>query len=156
MSNNEITYLKEEITNLENKIKDLTSFIESSLLRISQYENLNDQMIINKTKYNDLNPQKAYEIYSKHNYNFLLLDVSKLNHSLEIEEAIKVELEFLEMNIENLTSIRTPIFIISEKGVRSILACEILSNYGFLNINNISGGHKFWPGHKKTNLKIAA
>ena len=40
------------------------------------------------------------------------------------------------------------IFVISEKGVRSILACKILNRFGFYNLSNISGGHKFWPGHK--------
>jgi rhodanese-related sulfurtransferase len=39
--------------------------------------------------------------------------------------------------------------IISENGLRSIQACELLIKKGFFNINNISGGHEFWPGHTK-------
>ena len=39
----------------------------------------------------------------------------------------------------------------SEDGTNSILACKMLCELGFLNVNNISGGHKYWPGHKKEN-----
>ena len=39
--------------------------------------------------------------------------------------------------------------IISENGLRSIQACEMLVKKGFFNINNISGGYEFWPGNEK-------
>jgi rhodanese-related sulfurtransferase len=41
------------------------------------------------------------------------------------------------------------VLVISENGTTSILACEFLNQMGFYNINNISGGYKFWPGYRK-------
>ena len=85
----------------------------------------------------------------------------KLSHNTEkpkiqLEGSIRIPLEELATRYSELQSKTTPILIISEKGLRSIQACELLVKKGYFNINNISGGYQFWPGiGSVSKLKVA-
>lgn len=154
--NQKIDSLSEEVVNLKNQIKTKDELFKTYFSRLASNEAISFESIDFEMGYLDFSPTEAFEKYSKDDYNFVLLDVSEKNFmpiSL-IEESLMIELEFLEMRANEITSKSTPIYVISEDGTRSILACELLYRLGFKNINNISGGHKFWPGHKQ--LKIAA
>lgn len=156
--NQKIDSLNEQIKELKSEVQQKDYILKTNLSRIATGDKLSPDCIMSGMVYQDLSPQEAFELYSKENYNFILLDVSKKSFSsaTHIEETLKIELEFLEMRIDEFNSKSTPILVISEDGTRSILACEILKRFGFININNISGGHKFWPGHKKTTLGLVA
>lgn len=154
-----IDFLEKKIYKLEAHIKEKNELLKNHITRIADNDVASSKCILKELSYSDLSPEEAFLNYNKKDYNFFLLDVSEKSfyspHS--IEESYRIELEFLEMRIDELPSKRTPIYVLSETGTRSILACEILHKYGFHNVNNISGGHKFWPGHKKRNhLKIAS
>lgn len=150
----EVKNLKSEIKNLKIQALDRENLLKNHLLRLASKESIDIGSIYFDIPYIDIDPVKAFSIFSLQSYNFILLDVSKkgFSHSEKIEESLKIELEFLEMRIDELPSKSTPIYVISEKGIRSILACEALYKLGFININHISGGHKFWPGHKSLSL----
>ena len=66
----------------------------------------------------------------------------------ELPEAMHIPLEELNIRFTEISNKSTPVYIISENGVKSILACEILNECGYYNVNNISGGYKFWPGFR--------
>jgi rhodanese-related sulfurtransferase len=154
--NQKIDSLSEEVVSLRQQIKKKDDLFKTYFSRLASNETINIDSIDFDMGYLDLSPSEAFKEYSKDDYNFVLLDVSEKNFVAisSIEETLKIELEFLEMRVNEISSKSTPIYVISEDGTRSILACELLYNLGFKNINNISGGHKFWPGHKQ--LKIAA
>lgn len=156
--NQKIDSLSDQLTSLKAELERKNHVIKTNLSRLSCGDSISSDCIMSEMVYQDLSPEEAFKLYQKENYNFIFLDVSEKSFTSisPIEETIKIELEFLEMRINELNSKSTPIFVISENGTRSILACEILKRYGFININNISGGHKFWPGHRGAGLGLVA
>ena len=64
---------------------------------------------------------------------------------IKLDGVIKVSLEDLNTRYAEIQSKTTPILIFSEQGLRSIQACEMLIKKGFFNLNNVSGGYRFWP-----------
>lgn len=149
--NNRLNHLEEKLAELDEKL-DLALQVERShLLRIKNKEQVSDDFILRGLGYYDLSPENAYEIFEDKNRDFIFLDVSKKDYRAhdEIAEAIKIPLEELAIRHNEIVNKNVSILVISEKGVRSILACELLNRCGFFNVNNISGGYKFWPGFKK-------
>ncbi len=154
----EINHLKKMVRNLEEKVLELQAQADQSraaeraqLLRIKNGEELSNDFILNNHAYLDLSPEKAFRLYSDQDKDFVLLDVSRaVSQPLhELPEVRKIPLEDLQMRVHEIHGKGKSIFVISEDGVRSILACKVLSKLGFVNLNNVSGGYKFWPGFRK-------
>jgi len=125
------------------------------LIRIKNGEDIDDSMILMGCPYNDLAPQKAFELYENADLDYILLDVSSssYNPTNRLKGAIQIPLEDLGKRYSDIHSKTTPIMIISETGLRSIQACELLVKKGYFNINNISGGYAFWPAFKSEKEK---
>lgn len=141
--------IESNILRLEEKLNESLAIQKNHLIRIKNGEELSDEMILLGRPYNDLSPQKAFEIFSNENIDFLLLDVSDRMNNIEtrVDGSLCIPLEELASRYSEIISQTIPILVISEKGIRSIMACELLIKKGYYNVNNISGGHKFWPGH---------
>lgn len=153
----EIKQLKKEILILKKKVEVLCGQSQHrtlneryQLLRIKNKDELSDQYILNGMGYLDLSPDKAFRLYNEIDKDYILLDVSSESYTpfKDLKEARKIPLEKLKENLHLLANKNQSIMIISEKGVRSILACKILNKFGFYNLNNISGGYKYWPGFR--------
>ena len=159
--NARLNHLEKKIAELDEKLDEVIQIERSHLVRVKNGEELSDDFILKGRTYYDLSPEQAFELYNDPDKDFILLDVSAKGYQAfdTLPEAIKIPLEELAIRHQEIQNKNTTLFIMSENGVRSILACELLQRCGFHNINNISGGHKFWPGHKKImaekNLKTA-
>lgn len=154
---NEIKQLKKELLLLKKKVDGLNNQFQYKtlnerfhLLRVKNNDELSDQYILNGMGYLDLNPDKAFRLYNEIDKDYILLDVSAETYTpfKELKEARKIPLEKLEDNLHLIANKNQSIMIISENGVSSILACKILNKFGFYNLNNISGGYKYWPGFR--------
>lgn len=145
----QIQELKRQTILLNKKVERLESLDRFHLMRIKNNDELSDQYILNGMEYLDLSPEKAYRIYNDIDKDFIVLDVSDKNYVpfKKLPESRFIPLEQLEDKVHEFTNKALCIFVISETGVRSILACKILNKAGFFNVNNISGGHKYWPGN---------
>ncbi|MBD66443.1 MAG: hypothetical protein CME62_14625 [Halobacteriovoraceae bacterium] len=143
-----ITELEDQIEFLHEKMERLHNLEKIHLLRIKNGDEFSDDFIIKGTYYNDLSPEKAFEIYNQKDKDFVLLDVSEEGYEpiADFPEVTRIPLEELAYRIHELPSRATAILIISENGVRSIQACHKLHKHGFYNLNNISGGYAYWPG----------
>jgi len=152
----EIKKLQASLSSLQERVEriELTSgrsiVDRYHLLRVKNKEELSDQYIIQGMGYLDLSPDKAFRVYGEQNKDFIILDVSSESYTpfKPLEEARKIPLESLEERVHELTNRAQSIFVISENGTKSILACKLLNQHGFFNLNNISGGYKFWPGFR--------
>lgn len=142
--------LENRIDKMERKNELSMAVLQSHLMRIKNGQRLPDDFVLNRRQYLDLTPKKAFEIYEDPDQDFVLLDVSELGHESEIEfpEAVKIPLEELGARHFEIASKKTSVLVISEDGTRSILACELLNSQGFYNVNNISGGYKYWPAQR--------
>jgi rhodanese-related sulfurtransferase len=156
--NNRLSNIERNISRLEEKLDFSLAIQRNHLIRIKNGPDLTDEAILFSRPYNDISPQQAYDIFQDANQDFIILDVSEKNFKAKsiIIGAVAIPLEVLASEYTEITSKTTPILIISENGLRSILACELLIKKGFFNLNNISGGHEFWPGHKKSLIKEVA
>ncbi|MBF0205620.1 MAG: hypothetical protein HQK53_01890 [Oligoflexia bacterium] len=143
-----------KIRDLSNKVARLEIHIEkklavqkTNLIRIKNKEEITESFIFSGLVYNDLSPTLAYKIYQDRSKNFILVDVSKIDFipPLELQGALRIPLEELEKKYQLIQSKTVPILFISENGIRSILACEIMAYNGYYNTNNISGGYSSWP-----------
>lgn len=143
----EVKELKKELADLSEKYEKAMAIQRCHIMRIKNGEKLSDEYILNGRLYNDYSPEAAFDFYSQEDENYILLDVSEKAYQppQELPEATRIPLEELPMRIKELVNKATPILVISEDGVKSILACEMLNQFGYYNINNISGGYKFWP-----------
>ena len=143
--------LESHIYNVELQFQREREILHTQIMRLKNGDELTDDYIIKGLAYLDLSPEKAFKKYNENDSNFFLLDVSESGHKplAELPEVYKIPLEDLEKSRHNLPGLNHSIFVISEKGVRSIRACKILQEMGFSNLNNISGGYKFWAGFRR-------
>lgn len=146
----EIDKLENKVIELENKITEMIKLDRTHLIRVKNKEEISDEFIISGKKYQDLSPDKAWKAYQNMDYNFILIDVSSVDYQpmYRLPEAIKMPWEDFLMRSLEIQSRSVPIFIISEDGTKSILACEFLVKRGFYNCSNISGGYEHWKGFK--------
>ncbi|MDD4973903.1 MAG: rhodanese-like domain-containing protein [Bacteriovorax sp.] len=152
--NSRLNNIEKNITRMDEKLDFSITLQRNHLVRVKNGEEIDDNMILMGRPYNDISPQKAWEIYNNPNIDFFVLDVSqKTFQSPRLKEAIQIPLEELHIRFVEIPSKTVPVMIISENGLRSIQACEMLVKKGFFNINNISGGYEFWPGNEKVEAK---
>ncbi|MDD0852666.1 rhodanese-like domain-containing protein [Halobacteriovorax sp. GB3] len=145
--NTRLSNIEKNISRIDEKLEFSIALQRNHLIRVKNGENIDDNMILMGRPYNDLSPSDAFDIFNNVNMDFLVLDVSEDEYiGKSIAGAIKIPLEELDRRYAEIQNKTTPIMIISEKGLRSIKACEMLVKKGFFNVNNISGGHEFWPG----------
>ena len=143
-----VGHLESQIVKLQEELDKQVQVHRSQLIRLKNQENLSDQHILNGNVYYDLSPEQASELYHDPDFDFILLDVSEVNYQpqFHFENAMRIPLEDLAFRHQEIQNKKTPILIISENGLRSILACELLAKLGYFNTNNISGGHQYWKG----------
>ncbi len=146
--NTRLSHIEARVTKLDEKLDLSLALQRNHLIRVKNGKFIDDNMILMGTPYNDINPRQAHLIWNNPDSDFFLLDVTSLsfNKSDRIEDAIHIPLEELPQRYNEIQSRTTPILVISEKGLRSIQAAEILIKRGFYNINNLSGGYEFWIG----------
>lgn len=151
----QLNTFEQDINRLENKIFDLETRMEKlfqierdHLIRVKNKEDLPDDFIASGRPYQDLSPDKAWKYYQKEDFNFIFIDVSAADYRplKRVPEALHIPWEDFRERFIEIQSRTIPIFIISEDGTTSILACEFLVKQGFYNCNNISGGYKCWKG----------
>ncbi|MBP9680390.1 MAG: rhodanese-like domain-containing protein [Bacteriovorax sp.] len=148
--NSRLNNIEKNISRMDEKLDFSITLQRNHLVRIKNGEEIDDNMILMGRPYNDLSPQKAWSIYNNPNIDFIILDVSqKAFQGPRLKDAFQIPLEELHVRFVEIPSKTIPVLIISENGLRSISACELLVKKGFFNINNISGGHDFWPGNKE-------
>tara|TARA_Y100000296_G_C4986360_1_gene163193 strand:- start:1 stop:513 length:513 start_codon:yes stop_codon:yes gene_type:complete len=149
--NTRLSNIEKNIVRLDEKMDFSISMQRNHLIRVKNGQDIDDSMILYGRPYNDLTPQRAFEIYNDKDMDFLLIDVSTQSFpsSELLPESVHIPLEDLEKRTHEIMNKTTPILVISERGLRSIQACEILVKRGFFNLNNISGGHEFWPSKRK-------
>lgn len=154
--NNRLSNIEKNIVKIDEKLEFSLSIQRNHLIRIKNGEEINDSMILLARPYNDLTPHSAYSIYQNPDADFIILDVSPKDftpaHALN--GSIKIPLEELSSRYVEIQNKTTPIMVICEDGLRSILACELLVRKGYFNINNISGGYKYWPNQNDQTLKV--
>lgn len=146
--NSRLNNIEKNIIKMDEKLDFSITLQRNHLVRVKNGEELDDNMILMGRPYNDINPQKAWGIYNNPNIDFIILDVTqKTYEGTRLKEAIHIPLEELHIRFVEIPSKTVPVMIISENGLRSIQACELLVKKAFFNINNISGGYEFWPGN---------
>jgi rhodanese-related sulfurtransferase len=145
--NNRLTNIERNITRIDEKLDYSLALQRNHLIRVKNGEFIDDNMILMGLPYNDLSPKRALEIYENPDMDYIILDVSSTGYSpsVKLDGVIKIPFEDLDMRYAEIQNKTTPVLIISEVGLRSIKACELLVKKGFFNVNNISGGYKFWP-----------
>lgn len=148
--NNRLANIEKNISRIDEKLDYSITLQRNHLIRIKNGQEIDDAMILMGKPYNDLPPQRAFQIYNDRDMDFMVLDVTAAHFDPEqrLKGAIHIPLEELLERSSEIISKTIPILIISEQGVRSIQACEILVKKGYFNLNNISGGYEFWPGKK--------
>ena len=154
--NNRLTNIEKNITRIDEKLEFSIQLQRNHLIRVKNGEDLDDNTVLYGRPYNDLTPHQALEIYNDRDADFILVDVSERNYNpaRQLDGVIRIPLEELNWRYVEISSRTLPILLISEKGLRSIQASELLVKKGFFNINNISGGHQFWPEEEKSVLKL--
>ena len=150
-----IKELENEFASLKSSIEINNSITKSHLLRIKNGDELSNDFILKSSHYLDLTPEKAWELYQREDLDYILLDVSAADYrpESEIPEVTKIPFAELEARISEIPSRTARVFIISETGTTSVLACKKLYELGFRSISNISGGYKFWLGFKQENFE---
>lgn len=146
--NSRLSNIEKNINRMEEKLDFSIMLQRNHLIRVKNGEEIDDQTILLGRPYNDLSPHRAFQIYSNPNLDYILLDVSEKTYQapIQLNGVIRIPLEDLNFRFVELQSKTLPLLIISENGLRSIQASELLVKKGFFNINNISGGYEFWPG----------
>ena len=143
--------LERRVMRLHEEVDRQLAIQRSHMVRIKNREEISDDFILRGKSYNDLSPEKAWKLFQQKDFDFIFLDVSFRDFEPEGHRpgvTIHIPLEQLERRWDEIPNHSTPIFIISEEGLRSVLACDYLATKGYFNCNNISGGWKFWPGHR--------
>ena len=148
--NSRLNNIEKNISRIDEKLDFSITLQRNHLVRVKNGEEIDDSMILMGRPYNDITPQRAWSIYNNPNIDFFVLDVtSKGFKGIRLDGAVHISLEELHIRFSEIPNKTVPILVISENGLRSIQACELLVKKGFFNINNVSGGYEFWPGQEK-------
>ncbi len=151
--NSRLNNIEKNISRIDEKLDFSITLQRNHLVRVKNGEEIDDHMILMGRPYNDITPQRAWSIYNNPNIDFFVLDVTaKTFKGTRLDEAVHIPIEELHVRFSEIPSKTVPILVISENGLRSISACEILVKKGFFNINNISGGYEFWPGKSDSSI----
>lgn len=151
--NNRLTNIEKNIARIDEKLDFSIQLQRNHLIRVKNGSMIDDNMILMGAPYNDLSPQQAWQIIQNPDMDFLILDVCADGFNPKggtIKGAIRIPFENLDRRWAEIQSRTTPILIISEDGLTSIRACELMVKKGFFNINNISGGYRFLPRENET------
>lgn len=149
--NTRLSNIEKNISKLDEKMDYSIMLQRNHMVRIKNGEDLDDSMVLLGRPYNDLSPQRAFQIFNNPDIDYYILDVSSKDYDgRRLEEALKIPLEELNYRFAEIPTKTTPILCISENGLKSIQAAEMLVKKGFFNINNVSGGYACWPGFPKT------
>ncbi len=136
--------LEKNLSRLEEKYDEAVQILRTHLVRLKNQEAMSDSFIFQGEKVADCSPREAFHILQNPLHRFIILDVSeKLENP--IGPSLWIPYGELAHRIHELPSRFQPMMVISEDGTTSILACQKLIDQGFLYLNNISGGKKFWP-----------
>jgi rhodanese-related sulfurtransferase len=148
--NNRLSNIEKNIARIDEKLEFSIQLQRNHLIRVKNGEDIDDSIILMGRPYNDLSPNQAFQVITNSDSDYMLLDVSAKDYTAPsiIEGSIYIPFEELNRRAGEIINKTTPILIISENGLKSIQAAELLVKMGFYNINNISGGHAFWPGHE--------
>ena len=149
--NNRLSNIEKNIMRIDEKIDFSIALQRNHLIRVKNGEDIDDNMILMGRPYNDLSPAKAYELYNNEDIDYIILDVTnpKFKPAQRLEGSIHIPFEELDRRWAEIHSKTTPILVVSENGLKSIRACEVLVKKGFFNVNNVSGGYVYWPGNNK-------
>jgi rhodanese-related sulfurtransferase len=149
--------LERRLDHLEKKLDAAIELNRGYMVKIKNNMYLSDSAILFGMSYCDLSPEMAWDFFNNSDRDFDVLDVSRLGHEVpaRIAHSIHIPAENLHDRINEVRSRTRPLLVISENGVNSIKACELLARKGYLNVYNVSGGHEFWPGHKILDKKAA-
>ena len=146
-----VAALEHQVMRMQADLDRQMAIQRQHMVRLKNHEHLPDDFILNGRPYHDLSPEKAWKLFQDPNFDFIFLDVSHQGFTPEgprPKNVFSIPLEELEARWEEIPNRSTPLLVISEDGLRSILACDYLVSRGMYNCNNISGGWKFWPGHR--------
>lgn len=138
--------IENNITRLDEKMDHAIALLRNQLIKVKNNEELSDNNILYGRPYNELTPQQASKLYNNIDASFIILDVSESTYTppKKLNGLIRIPLESLRERYSELQSKTIPILVISERGVRSISACEYLIKKGYFNVNNVAGGYQFW------------
>ena len=150
MIDQRLSNLERNITRIDEKLDFSVSLQRNHLIRIKNGQSIDDNMILMGRPYNDLSPKEAYQVYNNPNADFLIIDCSSKSFQapIQLDGIIRIPLEELEQRIFEIKNKTIPILIISEQGLRSIQASELMVRHGFFNVNNVSGGYEFWKSNE--------
>ncbi len=142
--------LEARVMRLEHRLEGQLAIQRAHLVRVKNREQVSDAFLLDGAPYRDLSPREAWALFQKDDYDFAFLDVSHAGFvpaRPRPAEMVHIPLEELESRFGEIERRTTPLLVISEDGLRSVLACEFLASKGLHNCNNVSGGWLYWPGH---------
>lgn len=146
-----VAALERQVLRMQEEMDRKFAIQRQHLVRVKNRQDLPDVYIHEGRPYHDLTPEKAWKLFQDPQFDFVFLDVSHADFSPEgprPKATIHIPLEQLDERWQEVPQKNTQLMIISEEGLRSILACEFLNAKSYFNCNNVSGGWKFWPGHR--------
>ncbi len=144
--NTRLSNIEKNISRIDEKLEFSLALQRNHLIRVKNGEHIDDSMILTGRPYNDLSPIQALEIYNNKDMDFILIDVSEESFKppISLRGVIQMPLCSINTRYAEIQNKTIPILVISENGLKSILACEQFVKKGYFNVNNISGGYKFW------------
>jgi hypothetical protein len=74
--NNRLSNIEKNIARIDEKLDFSITLQRNHLIRIKNGHEIDDSMILLGRPYNDLSPQRAFQIYNDRDMDFLLLDVT--------------------------------------------------------------------------------
>lgn len=142
-----IAKLEQELERVKQSTKKQIELTRNQLVLSKQGAPILDWTILKGYTYTDLSPAMALEYYNNPNIIYKVLDVTKADFrpDHQFDHYVKIPLEELTERYKELEGTKGLLFVISEEGLRSILACEKLANLGLYNCFNISGGYSYFP-----------
>ena len=148
--NQRIKLLEEKIMKLEQDNIRENAIINTNIIRLKNNYEINDQAILEKSSYIDITAFKAHEIFQAEDSQFMILDIcaADFERPSQLPGVVRIPFDELSTKYKDIPSKTMPIYVLSERGVNSIHACEILSRKGFYNTYNVSGGYEKLPTPK--------
>lgn len=144
--NSRLTNIEKNIERIDEKLDFSIQLQRNHLIRVKNGSMIDDNMILMGAPYNDLSPQAAMQVIQNPDMDYAIIDITAKDFEPRgghLDGAFRIPFETLSHRWAEIQSRTTPLLVISEDGLNSIRACELLVKKGYLNINNVSGGYRF-------------
>ena len=128
------------------EVEQKLALMRRILAQMAKGEKLSPEQILEERLYHDIDGRESAKLVAAGNVRVVDVRTPQETSSGIIAGAQLIPVDQLESRLREIPKDGKPVLVYCAAGSRSAAACEILSQQGYDNLNNLVGGFGTWTG----------